>query len=426
MATLVQSDGSAQEARSPASIAWIAGFFFAFRAVVLLVSVRFFGMEPSTGAGAELALNFLLFAAVLVDKIGRPILPAQAFSHMPERRWVFCFLILSGCSLAWSVTTSMSAAMAFWCAMAADTGIVLLLVHIYPVEKVLTDLMKGFVCGACLVAFIAWILPAQSDLRLGDEQLLGPNQIAYACAFAIFFSQYLARIVGSSWSWATALLSVTTFRTLSKTTIIALLVAQTYLFLWDRTLTRKTRILMLSGAALTIVVFSGLISSYLDIYTSAGNQAETLTGRLGLWAIFLDESLQHPWIGHGFHSAWKVIPPFGPDQFEARHAHNELLQQFYAYGALGITVLLGLYRSFFRTVRGLPKGHLRTLLLSLFIFVVIRGLADTEPFDLSLPLWAIVLFSYRIESHAKEPSSALLLHPQGTFPALSPDVASGG
>jgi len=177
---------------------------------------------------------------------------------------------------------------------------------------------------------------------------------------------------------------------------------------------------------LTIVVFSSLISSYLDVYSNAGNQAETLTGRLGLWAIFLDESLQHPWIGHGFHSAWKVIPPFGPDQFEARHAHNELLQQFYAYGMLGIAVLVGLYRSFFRTVRRLPKGHLRTLQLSLFIFVLIRGLADTEPFDLSLPLWAIVLFSYRVDSRAKEQSSALLFDPHAALSTLSPNSPSTG
>lgn len=27
----------------------------------------------------------------------------------------------------------------------------------------------------------------------------------------------------------------------------------------------------------------------------------------------------------------------------------------------------------------------------MFLFVLIRGLADTEVFDLSLPLWAIVL-----------------------------------
>src|ERR1700736_1390641 len=108
---------------------------------------------------------------------------------------------------------------------------------------------------------------------------------------------------------------------------------------------------------------------------------ESLTGRIGLWAIFLLESVQRPWIGHGFHSVWKVIPPFGPEQFEARHAHNELLQQFYAYGVMGVVMLIGLYGSFLRQIRRMARSPLRTFFLSLLLFVAIRGVADTEPFD---------------------------------------------
>jgi hypothetical protein len=35
---------------------------------------------------------------------------------------------------------------------------------------------------------------------------------------------------------------------------------------------------------LITTVFSGLLNSYFDIYSNAGNSAETLTGRLGIWA----------------------------------------------------------------------------------------------------------------------------------------------
>jgi exopolysaccharide production protein ExoQ len=133
------------------------------------------------------------------------------------------------------------------------------------------------------------------------------------------------------------------------------------------------------------------------VYTSTGNESETLTGRLGIWAYFLEEALQRPWIGHGFHSVWKVIPPFGSDQFEARHAHNELLQQFYAYGAPGVCMLAGIYGSFFRQIRRLNPGRVKTLLFALLIFVLVRGLADTEAFDLSLPLWTITMISLLAE-----------------------------
>jgi hypothetical protein len=31
------------------------------------------------------------------------------------------------------------------------------------------------------------------------------------------------------------------------------------------------------------------------------------------------------------------------------------------------------------------------------LFILIRGLADTEVYDLSLPLWAIIMFSLLLE-----------------------------
>jgi O-antigen ligase len=107
----------------------------------------------------------------------------------------------------------------------------------------------------------------------------------------------------------------------------------------------------------------------------------------------LDRALERPWFGNGFDSVWKVIPPFGFDQFETWHAHNELLQQFYAYGAIGIVLLVGLYGSFYYQVRRVAQPEYRTLLLSLIVFIVIRGLGDTERFDLSFPLWSIALLA---------------------------------
>jgi O-antigen ligase len=118
---------------------------------------------------------------------------------------------------------------------------------------------------------------------------------------------------------------------------------------------------------------------------------------LGIWLYFLNEAIQQPFIGHGFHSVWKVIPPFGIDQFEARHAHNELLQQFYAYGAIGVLMLIAIYGSLFRNLRRLADSSLRTLFLGMLLFVVVRGLADTEAFDLSLPMWTIVMIGSLIE-----------------------------
>jgi O-antigen ligase len=87
-----------------------------------------------------------------------------------------------------------------------------------------------------------------------------------------------------------------------------------------------------------------------------------------------------------------VVPLFS-ENFEARHAHNELIQQFYAYGAVGIIMLFGLYGSLWQQIRRLAPCSLKAFAGGLLVFILVRGLADTEPFDLSLPLWAIMLFS---------------------------------
>ena len=90
---------------------------------------------------------------------------------------------------------------------------------------------------------------------------------------------------------------------------------------------------------------------------------------------------------------WKVAPPFGPELFEARHAENEVLQEFFAYGLAGIAMLAGIYGTLYRSIRGLPRSPTRAVLNGLLLFILIRGLAEAEPFDLLLPLWSIILIS---------------------------------
>jgi len=394
-------DALAQESLANPSVTALAaltGFYFAFRLFIMLLSVRLLGTDPQTGVVLSLVLNILLLLAVALQTLGTPSLATTPLLQLPSVRWVALFLAFSGCSLAWSVTASLPAAIAYWFAMAADVAIVVLLLRASPVVDVMDSLMKGYVWGACAVAVIAWLLPAQSDLRLGDEELLGPNQIGYLCAFAFFFAQYRMRAEAKGGMIAAGVLAVTLLRTLSKTTIVAFVVAEAFLLIRDKSLPRKTKWRIAVAAVVIILSFWSLLSSYFDVYvsTGTGSSAETLTGRVGIWTVLLLEAIQRPWFGHGFHSVWKVIPSFGV--FEARHAHNELLQQFYAYGITGICLLVGLYGSLYRQIRRLIPGPQRIFLTAFLIFVLVRGLADTEPFDLSLPLWAIVMFSLLIQN----------------------------
>ena len=378
--------------RTVEMLPWLVGFYLSFRVFIMLLSVRWFGLEADSGVAVNLTLNYLLLGLVLFnwppDANGRLF----ALLKLPPMRWVMLFLGFSCLSLLWSSTASMVAAVAFWGGMAADTAMMLVFVMGDDPQRIASSVMKGFVWGACLVALIAWILPAQSDLRLGDEELLGPNQIGWVCGFALYFAQYLIRSKDGKWGMISAFLAMTLLRSLSKTTIVAVIISQVYLLLFDRAMSRRSKVWLVVGSLVTLAVFWSLLSSYYTVYTTAGNSPETLTGRLGIWTYILDEAVQQPWAGHGFHSVWKVIPSFG--EFEARHAHNEWLQQFYAYGVVGLVLLIGLYGSLWRYIRLLPKHEpMRVFFNSMILLVVVRGVTDTEPFDLSLPLWSITLIA---------------------------------
>lgn len=386
----------------------VVGFFLAFRTITVLLAVRILGVEPEMGTAANVGLDFLFLGVVAFCTLADAREARLSAFRLPVMRWAMLFLAFSCCSLIWSSTISLPDASLYWCAMASDVAMVNLLLQARSLNQPAEALMRGFVWGGCTVALIAWTLPAQADLRLGDEELLGPNQIGYVCGFAFFFAQYLMRKAPPGPVLVAGFLAITTFRSLSKTTIVAFGVSQGFLLVRDRSISRKTKVLVTLGGLVVIAAFSGLLMSYFDVYTSAGSQSETLTGRVGIWAYFLAEGIQQPWVGHGFDSAWKVIPPFNADHFQAAHAHNELLQQFYAYGVVGIGLFCGIYGSLFAQIRRVSDVRERTFFQAFLLFVLVRGLADTDRFDLSLPLWSILVVAWLTDTtrlRAKEAGS---------------------
>jgi hypothetical protein len=365
----------------------VVGFYFAFR---LCITFLLFQSAPQTGAAVSIALNFLVLAVVGFHSFGPAPTTLGWTLRVPPFRWVIAFLAFSCCSLLWSATVSLAIAFAYWCGMAADVAVVVLLLRTGPKDRMAAALMKGYVAGACCIALVAWLSPTMKDLRPGNDDFFSPNAIGFTCAFGVFFGQFLAR--SGKFSHIPAIfLAITLLRSLSKTTILAFIAGETLLLIRDASMSRSKKIVLGIAASLVTAAFWGLIEAYYELYTNTGNQAETLTGRVGIWLFVLQRSLEQPWIGHGFHSFRNVIPPFGT--FEAWHAHNELIQQFYAYGVVGVFLLIAIYGSFYRQVRRMSSSRSKALLFGLLLFIVVRGLADTERFDLSFPLWSIALIS---------------------------------
>ena len=390
-----------------------AGFLFSFRSVLVLISARWlnWGTEPGVIAGILVEIVLLLMATF--QACGPAVRPVAWIFRLPCIRLVLFFLAFSCCSLAWSGTVSRLASSMYWAAMAADVAIVLVLMRNQAVEDVAHSMMRGYIAASAILAAMAWLIPAASDLRLGDPEYFNTNQIGNICAMGVFMAQFLAGRRDGRWRFTVLFLTLTLVRSLSKATLIAFLVSQGLVLIQDNTMTRKKK-LALSGAALALLLlFGGLFESYYSVYTTSGNQAETLTGRTGIWIYSANAGLERPWIGNGIDSLWKVAPPFGPELFEARHAENEVLQQFFAYGLVGIAMLAGIYGTLYQSIRTLPRSTTRVVLNGLLLFILIRGLAEADPFDLLLPLWSITLIgSYvaarlrSLKGHGNEQSSA--------------------
>jgi O-antigen ligase len=383
-ATVVLQAGDGR--RHSVGLVRVTGFFFAFRVCIILLLFR---NNPALGTAATLAVSFTLFIASVGHWLA--LTPPQKDPHEtpPPVQWIAIYLALTVISLGWSLTPSTAIALAYWAGMTADVLTVVFVLSSSPVSDAFHDLLAGFIVGAVFVAAVAWCLPTMQDLRLGDEDLLHPNAIGFEFAIAALSSIYLA--AQAAWAkWAGVFLAVTLLRTLSKASIIAFVAAAGYWFIKDTDVSSRVKAKI--GLALgTVVLFSwGLLEAYAEIY-SQGSQSETLTGRTLIWATAFDIAIERPWLGHGFYSFRWLVPPL--HDFQPWQAHNELLQQFFCYGALGVIVTIALYWALSRQIWRSSHTSLTRLTAALLIFALLRGLVDTERFDLSFPLWLMAATS---------------------------------
>jgi exopolysaccharide production protein ExoQ len=374
----------------------LIGFIFAFRACL---PVLWFQDDPQQGSIITVALSLSLLIAAALTTIGnKPSIPASSF-RTPTLRWTAVFLGLNLVSLLWT-TAPLDAAASYLAAWVADVATIWFLLRDGIAEDQANAIMKGFIWGACLVAIVAWSLPTMPDLRLGNEELFHPNFIAMICVFGTLMALHLAH-QNTNWRWPAFWLTLTLIRTISKTSIVAFLIAMTFYLFKETALTRATKVKIAIAGAVILASLSGLLAQYLDTYTE-GADPSTLTGRTILWASSWDLAIEKPLFGHGFYAYRFLIPPLGT--FEAGHAHNELLQQFFALGALGVLVVIGMYGAMFMQVRRAPRSSLKTLAATILIFAVLHGLTDTLPFDLSFLLWIMAMLSILLASTSPRPA----------------------
>lgn len=360
----------------------MAGFFFAVR---VCITVVFFQSAPVAGSAVYNAASVVLayFAWAVTQHNPSPT------KWSTTTKWVAVYIIFIGLSIAWSYTKSPAVAVAYWLAIVSDCAAVLFLLRAGDESETCEGIMTGYVYGALVVSAVAWTLPTMSDLRIGNEDFLHPNAVGYVTAIALLFAIYLTRR-SRIMTVLAILCGCTLARSLSKTALSAAFAAIAYYLVRDSHLRRRTKVLITFGIALLIIAGWGLLEAY--VYTYAQEyHIETLTGRTYLWAMAWEEGIKTPWLGHGLYSIRAVLPWVG--DFQPWHAHNEFLQQFFAFGILGISLYTVMYLSFVRDLRRHAKSPFSTLAGALMIFALVRGFGDTEIVSVNYPLWLLILFS---------------------------------
>ncbi len=369
------------------SLSFAAWFLSAFNTATTYL---FFQEEPKDGtAMAILSSCAMLLIVVLVPVVSgsqnKIIWPRPAI-------WIFVYCGFTGLSLFWTQAASLSNAAGYWVGLAADLLVVVILLGCLDADTVALAAVKGFVVGSLIVAAVAWTAPGTPDLRMGQEEYLHPNALGYQFALATLLAIYLGlRFRASSqWRWIAAGLNFSLIRTLSKSSIIAFCCAAGFYIVFQSSLRWRGKVKIVAVQIILMLLSWPLISPNLQEYTEGGALG-TLTGRTSIWASSWEIAGETPWIGHGFYSYRSIVPLFG--EFEAWSAHNDLLQQFFAYGVIGVLLAGAVYLSFLRHLRRSRPSPELSLAFAVLIFGLIHGLTEANHIDLALPARLMVLLA---------------------------------
>ena len=348
----------------------------------------FFQDEPKNGTAFSIlsSCTMLLLATLASLIFGSPIKVAWP----KPAKFSFAYFAFTGLSLFWTEASSLSSAAGYWLGLAADLLFVLVLFACEDGETVAISAVKGFVLGTVAVALIAWTAPGTPDLRMGQEDYLHPNALGYQFALAALLAIYLAlRYRTASYWWLVASLDFSLTRTLSKSSILAFSGAAVFYIFFRASLAWRRRLKIAAVHIILTVLSWPFVSFYVQEYSQTA-AVGTLTGRTVIWASSWEIASERPWIGHGFYSYRSVVPFFG--EFEAWQAHNDLLQQFFSYGTVGLLLACAVYISLFRYLRRSRSSPEVDLGYGIFVFGLIHGLTEANHIDLAIPVRLIVLF----------------------------------
>lgn len=375
---------------------WNVSFWFWFLSSLKITFVALlFRSNPAAGTlfNFIISLFFLLF--VFFEWLGKH----RVLEFSPAVKLIYAYLAWAGLSLLWTRAESTATAAFYWVGVVLDVAVVWFMLHSSNRRRVIEGGLRGIVFGGVILGGLLFFFETGADGRAGDEIIhvnsIG-NQIGLASIASLFFiSGFHER--GDSlkkWYGVIIFLLLCLIYSLSKTSIVAVGVAIVIYTVMGKGV-KGSSIALLSCGALLLVIFWPTIEVYLDAYmlpNSGGSlsTAETLTGRTLLWEEVWLMIGQAPIVGYGFFSFRDV----GPDIFSVMQtqAHNELLQQWFSLGIVGVVLALAVYcmaALHWWGIRRDPVG-LETCYaivgLTLLVYSIARGITEASVVSLVFPL----------------------------------------
>lgn len=298
-------------------------------------------------------------------------------------RWIAIYFFWAGLSFAWTTANSPASVFLHWVEFGGDLLFICLsMSHSSYREAVLVSSLKAVALGGgCLAFYTLAIFRVGIDIR--SYSLLHPNFLGHRIAIAGLASLFLwsRRPKARRWLYLLILLVPVLLLTTDKTSIIAFFItALWFLFSHPRVKAKtKFRIVVAFGCLLALTV-PIVLPSFIDYVE--GPAPFTLTGRLPLWIAVFTKILQRPWLGYGYGSFadnWPI------DMWFTGSAHNEILQQWFTVGFIGVLIVAGTYWVLFRALHR-SHAEIGRFGVVLLAYCLIRGMAEADDTHLMFAL----------------------------------------
>ncbi|HET7335092.1 MAG TPA: O-antigen ligase family protein [Rhizomicrobium sp.] len=183
------------------------------------------------------------------------------------------------------------------------------------------------------------------------------------------------------------------------------------------TRTTLDRAIVLTGLALTFILAAAAIVVEWQTITHIFSDPDAFTGRVEIWHAELAHIADHPLLGAGFGTfadagARSPLYPYVHDKWvgAVAHGHNGYLQLLVTIGGIGFVLAMAAFIA--NPVIGFWRGRkdllLTAFLFSVFIFVLLHNLTETDFLEGAGPPWAmfvLMIAMLRARHEDREPEA---------------------